>query len=237
MVVGGTFVTAGLGREAVEPLDAARRLAEEEPDHFVATVTPVFEAIDALEVGDVDLARDRAERSLALGREHQNEHSPLAPLAHSVLAAAVDDPASARLGAELAGTSPRNLFLGYAHVCAADVLCAVGDPEGPAHLRAARRIVDAAADPGVVGAHLDRTASRHRLAPVDPGRGELVEPLTEREVAVLRHLPTSLSQREIAAELYVSVNTVKSHTRGLYRKLGASSRDDAVRRARELGLL
>jgi LuxR family maltose regulon positive regulatory protein len=67
-----------------------------------------------------------------------------------------------------------------------------------------------------------------------PGDGE---DLTERELAVLRLLPTSLSRREIADALYVSPNTVKTHAKGIYRKLDASSREDAVARARELGLL
>ena len=64
-----------------------------------------------------------------------------------------------------------------------------------------------------------------------------VDPLTTREQVVLRYLASSLSNAEIAAELYVSVNTVKSHQRTLYRKLAADGRRDAVRRARELHLL
>jgi ATP/maltotriose-dependent transcriptional regulator MalT len=54
---------------------------------------------------------------------------------------------------------------------------------------------------------------------------------------VLRLLASRLSQREIAGELYVSFNTVKSHTRSIFRKLGVDSRPDAVERAREHGLL
>ena len=54
---------------------------------------------------------------------------------------------------------------------------------------------------------------------------------------MLRYLATGLSQREIGARLYISLNTVKSHTRELYRKLGATSRADAVARAEALGLL
>lgn len=62
------------------------------------------------------------------------------------------------------------------------------------------------------------------------------EPLTDRERAVLRLLRGSLSQREIGSELFVSVNTVKTHSRAIFRKLGVTSRSAAVRRARELGL-
>ncbi|MFC8923276.1 LuxR C-terminal-related transcriptional regulator [Cellulosimicrobium sp. NPDC057127] len=65
----------------------------------------------------------------------------------------------------------------------------------------------------------------------------LVEPLTERELAVLGALPTMESNVEIAADLFVSVNTVKAHLKSVYRKLGVGTRRDAVRRGRELGLL
>jgi LuxR family transcriptional regulator, maltose regulon positive regulatory protein len=63
------------------------------------------------------------------------------------------------------------------------------------------------------------------------------EPLTESETRILRYLATHLSAREIAAELSVSANTVKTHMRHLYQKLGAHSRDEAVHRARASGLL
>jgi ATP/maltotriose-dependent transcriptional regulator MalT len=67
--------------------------------------------------------------------------------------------------------------------------------------------------------------------------GALLEPLSESESRVLRYLPTNLSRSEIAAELYVSVNTVKTHMSRLFAKLGAHSRTQAVERARGLGLL
>lgn len=54
---------------------------------------------------------------------------------------------------------------------------------------------------------------------------------------MLRYLPRRMSNREIGAELYVSLNTVKSHLKTMYRKLDVDRRDDAVRRARQLGLL
>lgn len=63
------------------------------------------------------------------------------------------------------------------------------------------------------------------------------EELTAKELEVLRLLATRLSRREIGQRLYVSLNTVKTHQRALYRKLGAEDRTAAVKRARELGLL
>jgi LuxR family maltose regulon positive regulatory protein len=67
--------------------------------------------------------------------------------------------------------------------------------------------------------------------------GLLVEPITERELEVLRLLASDFSNREIAKKLYVSLDTVKSHLKHIYGKLGARSRYQAVDRARELDLL
>jgi LuxR family maltose regulon positive regulatory protein len=64
-----------------------------------------------------------------------------------------------------------------------------------------------------------------------------VEPLTYRELEVLRLLPSHRSYREIGAELYVSVNTVKYHLKAIYRKLGADGRADAVRIAEHRGMI
>ncbi|MBW8797154.1 MAG: helix-turn-helix transcriptional regulator [Streptomyces sp.] len=73
-----------------------------------------------------------------------------------------------------------------------------------------------------------------------PGTGPaplLVEELSGREREVLGRLAQMMSTQEIAADLYVSVNTVKTHLKSIYRKLGVGRRGDAVRRARERGLL
>ncbi|MET8151135.1 LuxR C-terminal-related transcriptional regulator [Actinoplanes sp. NPDC049668] len=63
------------------------------------------------------------------------------------------------------------------------------------------------------------------------------EGLTDRELDVLRYLPTMLRNQDIAGQLYVSVNTVKAHLRSLYQKLGVTQRREAVERARQQGLL
>jgi LuxR family maltose regulon positive regulatory protein len=65
----------------------------------------------------------------------------------------------------------------------------------------------------------------------------IIEPLTEREHEALQHLSEMLSTAEIATEMYISVNTVKSHLRSIYRKLSAAHRNEAVRRARQLELI
>jgi LuxR family maltose regulon positive regulatory protein len=63
------------------------------------------------------------------------------------------------------------------------------------------------------------------------------EPLTDSETRILRYLPTHLTVHDIANELFLSVNTVNTHRRHLYAKLGVHSRHEAVDRARTLGLL
>ena len=60
--------------------------------------------------------------------------------------------------------------------------------------------------------------------------------LSDRELEVVRYLPTSLSNGEIAAQLYISLNTVKTHLRAIYRKLEVTGRREAIRRAEELGI-
>ena len=76
-----------------------------------------------------------------------------------------------------------------------------------------------------------------KLAPPPAGPRPPLEPLSESEIRVLRYLPTNLSGPEIAGELYVSHNTVRTHITHLYAKLGTHTRAEAVARARALGLL
>ena len=88
-------------------------------------------------------------------------------------------------------------------------------------------------------AALDAVETRLGRSAVETARAErrLVEHLTDRELSILRALPGSLTQREIGRELYLSINTVKGYTKSLYRKLGVTSRTEAVERARDLGLI
>jgi ATP/maltotriose-dependent transcriptional regulator MalT len=83
-------------------------------------------------------------------------------------------------------------------------------------------------------ARLDRL--ERRLAALSPATA-LDEPLTDRERDVLRLLRGSMSLREIGQELYLSQNTIKTHTRAIYRKLGVSDRHTAVLKGRDLGFM
>jgi LuxR family maltose regulon positive regulatory protein len=86
-------------------------------------------------------------------------------------------------------------------------------------------------------ADIQSVLAGRELASPSAGPAPLSEPLLESEIRVLRYLPTNLSGPEIAGELSVSRNTVKTHLRSLYAKLGAHRRAEAVARARALGLL
>lgn len=66
---------------------------------------------------------------------------------------------------------------------------------------------------------------------------ELAEQLTDREMEILAHLPSRMTNTELAAKCFVSVNTIKTHTAHIYRKLGVANRNGAVARAQELGIL
>jgi len=93
----------------------------------------------------------------------------------------------------------------------------------------------------VVGRHFEFTGKLTAAIAGEgsPSRGSarLLEPLTGREMAVLVYLPTMLKSTEIAADLFLSVNTVKTHQRAIYRKLGVGNRREAVDQARACNLL
>jgi len=65
----------------------------------------------------------------------------------------------------------------------------------------------------------------------------LIDPLTEREIAVLHWMERGLTYQQIADELVVSINTVRHHVKGIYSKLGAGTRTQALEKARALNLL
>jgi len=108
--------------------------------------------------------------------------------------------------------------------------------EARALIEEAREMIERCADPGILSSLLERTKRnpRQRALCRQP---RLSEELSEREAAVLKLLSTDLTQRQIGGELYISLSTVKSHTRAIYRKLGVSSRAGAVEQARLSELL
>ena len=118
----------------------------------------------------------------------------------------------------------------------ASVLAGTGDRSGAVALAEEARLLLTSAPDGTDAllARLDRLEQRLAARP----RGvPTVDPLTDREVGVLRMLRGTLSIREIGETLNLSQNTVKTHTSSIYRKLGVSSRHDAIRRGIDMDIL
>ena len=124
----------------------------------------------------------------------------------------------------------------YGLLILAQIAVEAGTPADAAELRArAKRQLAACPDAGFLRSLVgpDDDVDRASAASAMDGTDEL----SETKLAVLRLLSTRLSLREIGNELYVSLNTVKTHTRNIYAKLRVSSRQEAVVRARKLTLI
>src|SRR6516165_2456140 len=206
---------------------------------------------------------DRAEQALAaVGDQDRDGGAMRTGLA--VLRLAQDNPraALAALAPVLHGSAPVPWpgWLAQALLLEAIARDAVGDPAAAG--RAVERALDLAEPdgalfwfllhpaPGLLERHVRRGTAHaaliadilsllagRTLAPPPAGPPPPLEALSDSEIRVLRYLPTNLSRREIARELYVSHNTVRTHIGHLYAKLGTHTRAEAVARARALGLL
>jgi LuxR family maltose regulon positive regulatory protein len=109
--------------------------------------------------------------------------------------------------------------------------------DAEATLRSARDALAELSDSGPVAALADQVELELEAARDRASTGELLQPPSDAEVAVLTLLARDLSTREIGERLFLSQNTIRSHTRALYRKLGVHTRADAVARATTLGLI
>lgn len=193
--------------------------------------------------GDLARAEARVREAIALAEDERHSEYPHAAGAHAGLGrilAERGDMAGAleqsERGVQLALRGRSGPETAHAVIQRAAVLAAAGDRDG------ARECADRARGllEGATGAvqltrllaELDEQAGGRDRGPA-PAAGEL----SERELAVLRRLTGEGSAREIAADLFVSHNTVKTQLRSIYRKLGVATRDEAVARARERGIL
>jgi LuxR family transcriptional regulator, maltose regulon positive regulatory protein len=206
---------------------------------------------------------ERAEQAIAGLGEHERERAE-PRMALAALRLTQDDPHAAitALAPVLDGSAPPVWpnWLAQAFLLEAIARDALGDPGAAG--RALERALDCAEPDGAllwfllhpVPGLLQRQARQrtahaaliadilsllagHKLAPLPAGPPPPLEPLSDSEIRVLRYLPTNLSGPEIAGELYVSHNTVRTHIAHLYAKLGTHTRAEAVARARALGLL
>lgn len=227
--------------DATALLPVAGRLADQEHNALVAGSVPIYEAIIAIETGRTTDARRAAKRALEIAEANGLADSTSVALAHSIVGRTSDDPAEAiaatNRGIELSDETASVLARGYALTSAADVLSRHQHHNSDHLLRQARTVIDRCPDPGITGQYLNRIEARQGTLPARPQTPGLVEKLTDREQAVLHYLPSQLTQRDIANELYVSLNTVRTHCKSIYRKLGVGDRKAAVQAARDHGLL
>jgi len=121
----------------------------------------------------------------------------------------------------------------------AHILELIGDHQtAKANVEEAEQLVRGCADSGILLALLAAAEGSIGIAKATRGVNSADrEDLTPKEFEILRLLATQLSRRAIAEHLFVSINTVKTHQRSLYRKLDADDRSTALARARDLGLL
>jgi LuxR family maltose regulon positive regulatory protein len=239
---GAAFTWAGLAQEARAVLavalvttQAERRVTAHAMALVAAAVVELHDAGDAAAHTAARRALDFASTS-GLGEYHG--------IAPAIAIAAATGPPGATAVADvehavvLARRATTMLGLVFVLTVAGDVLLREGLVAGRDLLDEAGRTIARCPDPGITRPLLDRVAARHRLARPQPVRpAGLVEQLSERELAVLRYLPSTLSLPEIARELYVSPNTVKTQCSAIYRKLAVTSRQAAVQAAREHHLL
>jgi len=249
----------GRDAEALAAFQAAERLGGRlTAPHRLLTPARASLLHVLVRLGDVE----RAEHTLAALGERDLDHGEMR-IAAAVLRLAQDDPraATAAVAPVLDGSAPVvwSAWLVEAFLLEAIARDALGDPGAAG--RALERALDLAEPdgvllwfslhpvPGLLQRHARlRTAHPALIADIlsllagqapapSAGPPPPLEPLSDSEIRVLRYLPTNLSAPQIASELHVSHNTVRTHMRHLYAKLGTHRRFEAVERGRALGLL
>jgi LuxR family transcriptional regulator, maltose regulon positive regulatory protein len=192
---------------------------------------------------DDDTAMALARRAAATADAQGLSAEPMCGIAYAALGRALARQgelaeAEVQLGRALAPVGIDSMVgqRAFALLLLAPVRRSRGDLAGArALVEQARELIEQFTDAGVLPSLLEQTEQAVASAP--RRRVEAAAPLSERELAVLRLLPSRLSTREIGRELSVSVHTVRSQVQAIYRKLQVSTRAEAVTRARELGLL
>jgi len=240
--VGAAYMWAGMHHEAHEALAIAIARCSAEQRLTAHVLALIYAAIDEVEQDDRAAAHAAATEAIETAESFGlADYHGVAP-AFAIRGRTALDPGSARSDVAralaLARRATTDLGLVYVLTTCGDALLDLEDDAGAALVIEARGTIDRCVDPGIAGRYLARVESRHHLLSLSPNSAlpTLVR-LTERELAVLRYLPTKLSQRDISAELYVSLNTVKTHCNAIFRKLGVSDRKAAVQAARDRHLL
>jgi LuxR family transcriptional regulator, maltose regulon positive regulatory protein len=228
---------------AAEPLRKAMTSAASDP--LVRMVALSAASLMAIEEGRIAQARELASAARQLSDDSDLSHTPQYSLAHTAAGAvhALEGRfGEARTEFECSLRS-RRLWPGLSPwptletlLRFASLLLDIGDrAEAVALLDEARNILTSLPD----GAEAQLSRLERLEQRITTRQARVISPpdtLTEREVAVLRLLGGTLSLREIGQEMHLSQNTIKTHTRAIYRKLGVSTRHAAVEKGRETGV-
>ncbi len=247
LVQGISWMWLGDTGRAGELLVEAARRAEGDDNRLAYIYAVGCRALLAVNRGDLALADSlMADSESAVGQTLSDSHfvAMFPALARARLGIERADWAGARHAAgvavELGRRGAGRVELAAALLTAAKASRICPDPQDPdvdpeALVGEARGLLRHCADPGpLVTTWL---AGEQRAATARTRQEGLIEPLTDRELAILRLLPAPSSLRQLAAGLFVTPNTLKTHLRAIYRKLGAESREEAVIRARERDLI
>jgi LuxR family maltose regulon positive regulatory protein len=240
--LGWALFLNGESEEARPLLEHAARIAPRSAQWMNACGALCLLAWVEMDAGRIERAEHLALQGRDIAVSHGLSETPVAGWLQATHGAILAERGRCDEAAELLDeaipsmrTAAQPVLLIQALLTSARVRAALGSrAEARTLLDEARVLVGEFDDPGVLADQVERVAGD--LAPV---RREIDfgGAMTDREVEVLRLLEKGLAKREVAATLYVSYNTIHSHTRSIYRKLGTSTRPDAIERARELGIL
>ena len=245
-IYGSALYFSGNTRDAQGAYRAAVPLAEDVGNHLARRYALGYLAMIWADEGRLAEAEQLIRRATGSSRDLADEEHFVDMMVSLAVAVVLDMRGEAAAAAEavdmavvLARRGAGVLEVANALLAQAVILGNLGEhSEAEASRIEAARLLRRCADAGI---------AQRLLAAAEPSKGVAAaahnqqwapgEELTSKELEVLRLLATRLSRREIGERLYVSLNTVKTHQRALYRKLGAENRSAAVDRARELGLL
>jgi LuxR family transcriptional regulator, maltose regulon positive regulatory protein len=246
-VLGLSLHWHGRSEDATRTLEEAVRIAEANGNYLAAMHASGGLAAIKYQRGNLAAAESHASEASRLAEQHELGEHWASSLSLAVRGQVLErrgelEAADRVIGraAQLAGRGVASMEIAYSLLTLAGVRQRLGRRDEAANLHEkARHTVRTCADPGILRDRLTRTERGLRVsARGSAARASAVtEELSPAELNVLRLLRSEMSQREIAGELHVSFNTVKTHTRSIYRKLGVADRAAAVTRARDVGLI
>ncbi len=245
-IYGSALYFSGSTDEAQAAFRRAVQLAEKVSDRRARIDALGYLALISAENGQIADAERQIRRASGSSRGLADaEHlvNAMVSLATAELLTVRGDAAAAAAAADMAVMSARQggaiLEVAKTLLVRAEIVERVGDHQtAKAILEEVATLVRGCADAGIASPLLASPKRSAGIAVTSRNEGcAFGEVLTPKELEVLRLLASRLSRREIGERLYVSLNTVKTHQRAVYRKLGVEHRSAAVSRARELGLL